>query len=479
MVFSSLIFLYAFFPLVLLGNFLIKKIKYKNIFLMFASVMFYAWGEPLWVILLLITAFVDYSISHLIEASRTKNKRFKVNKNKDKILLIISITINLGFLVIFKYSGFLIENLNFLIHTSIPVPKFNLPIGISFYTFQTMSYTIDVYRNDVKAEKSFFNFLMYVSFFPQLIAGPIVRYIDVAKQIEKRNSTLESIAKGINRFLIGLFKKVIIANYAGELVKNSISGNLGDVSIFGMWLSIFLYGIQVYFDFSGYSDMAIGLGKIFGFDFLENFNYPYISKSITDFWKRWHMSLSTFFRDYVYIPLGGNKKFQIRNIFIVWFLTGLWHGASWNYIIWGLYFFVLLLIEKLFLLKILKRLPGFVQHFYAIFFLIIGWVLFYFESLPKLVQALSIMFGFTKNQFITSKDMILLSNNYIFIIVAIIACLPIIKLLKSLVNKFFVENRQWDFLTTYSNAIFNLFTLFWCTSSLVGSTYNPFIYFRF
>ncbi|MCL2322443.1 MAG: MBOAT family protein [Oscillospiraceae bacterium] len=479
MVFSSLIFLYAFLPIVLLGNFLIRSIKYKNIFLMIASLIFYSWGEPVWVILLIITGVMDYTISHLIEDSRITKKRFRANKTKGKILLLISISVNLSFLIVFKYSGFFVENINLLLHTHIPVPRFNLPIGISFYSFQTMSYTIDVYRGDVKAEDSFLDFLMYVSFFTMLVAGPIIRYIDIAKQIKSRLSTMDYVLKGINRFLIGLFKKVIIANYAGVLVNNSISGSLSDLSVFGMWLGIFFYAIQIYFDFSGYSDMAIGLGKMFGFDFLENFNYPYISKSLTEFWRRWHMSLSTFFRDYVYIPLGGNRRYLIRNLFIVWFLTGLWHGANWNFILWGLYFFIMLLMEKLFLLKLLKKLPSFFQHFYMIFFLLLSFVIFYFENITASLKAFSIMFGFTNNGFISNKDMIFLSNNYVFIIISVVACLPVVKFLKKFIDYFLVNNSKFDFLTTFSSTAFNFVTLLWCSASLVGSTYNPFIYFKF
>lgn len=476
MVFSSLIFLYAFLPIVLLGNFLIKPIKFKNIFLMIASLMFYSWGEPVWVILLLISALVDYVISNAIEESRVATRRFKVNEKTGKILLLTSIAINLGFLIIFKYSGFFIENLNLLFHISLPIPQFNLPIGISFYTFQTMSYTIDVYRKQVKAEKNFFNFLMYVSFFPQLIAGPIVRYIDIQKQIHERKIALDYISKGITRFLIGLFKKVIIANYAGEMVNNSLGGNLNDISILGFWIGAMFYLFQLYFDFSGYSDMAIGLGKMFGFDFLENFKYPYTAKSITDFWKRWHISLGSFFKDYVYIPLGGNKKFQIRNIFIVWLLTGFWHGANWNYIFWGLFFFIVLLVEKLFLLKLLEKLPGFSRHFYTMFLIIVAWMIFYFEDLRKLGHAFSIMFGFSSNLFFSNKDIILLSNNYIFIIIAIIACTPIIKTIKALLH---VYLKEINILTISFNTIFNFIVLLWCTATIVGSTYNPFIYFRF
>jgi len=475
-VFSSLIFLYAFLPIVLLGNFLIKPIKFKNIFLMIASLIFYSWGEPFWIILLIISSLVDYIISNLIEENRIVTKRFRVNKNKDKMLLVLSITINLGILIIFKYSGFFIENLNLLFHSNFPVPKYNLPIGISFYTFQTMSYTIDVYRKHVKAEKNFMNFLMYVSFFPQLIAGPIVRYVDIAEQIHDRTITVEHVSNGINRFLIGLFKKVVIANYAGEIVKNSLGGNLNDISVLGFWISTIFYAFQLYFDFSGYSDMALGLGKIFGFDFLENFNYPYIAESITDFWRRWHISLSSFFKDYVYIPLGGNKKFQIRNIFIVWFLTGFWHGANWNYIIMGLYFSVILILEKIFLLKVLEKIPVLLRHFYTIFLILIAWMMFYFQDLKKLGHAFAIMFGFSGNLFVSNKDIILLSNNYIFIIIGIIACTPIVKIIKKSYDKYFNEI---SIITIASSTVFNFITLLWCTSSLVGSTYNPFIYFRF
>ena len=299
--------------------------------------------------LLIFSGFVDYFNGRIIEANR--------GTKYAKMALIASIVINLGLLGVFKYSAFFIQSINGLFSAHLPFAEFALPIGISFYTFQTMSYTIDVYRGNTKAQKKFSSFLLYVSLFPQLIAGPIVRYTDVAEQIDNRTTTLSGFKNGAIRFLTGLAKKVLIANYAGSVCQQLLSSNLSELTTAGAWFGIFLFAIQIYFDFSGYSDMAIGLGKIFGFTYPENFNYPYICTSITDFWRRWHISLSSFFRDYVYIPLGGNRRHLVLNLLIVWSLTGLWHGASWNFVLWGLYFWVLLLVEKFVLLRWLKRAP--------------------------------------------------------------------------------------------------------------------------
>ena len=340
MVFSSLVFLFIFFPVTLFFYFIVKNDKVKNIVLVIASLIFYSWGEPVWVCLLIFSSILDYTVSLGIEKYR--------GKKITKLFIALSVVINLGLLAAFKYSGFFISTLNGIFRLSLHVPAFSLPIGISFYTFQTMSYSLDVYKGDVKAQKSFINFLMFVSLFPQLIAGPIVRYSDIDTQIDHRTVTIDGFAKGMTRFMAGLGKKVLIANYAGSLAE-SLLANVDNAAVMSVWVGVLFYAFQIYFDFSGYSDMAIGLGRMFGFDYPENFKYPYISTSITDFWRRWHITLSSFFRDYVYIPLGGNRVSlprQILNLFIVWGLTGLWHGASWNFVIWGLYYFVFLCLEK-------------------------------------------------------------------------------------------------------------------------------------
>ena len=322
--------MFAFLPANIICYFLSRNLKTKNIILIVFSLLFYAWGEPVCVALLIFSSFIGYIFAIAIDKSETKQQK--------KLYLIISLIINLGLLGIFKYAGFFVSNINYLLHVNLPVPQISLPIGISFYTFQIVSYVIDVYCNRVDSQKSFAKFLMYVSLYPQLIAGPIVRYIDIEREIDHREVSIVNISQGINRFIVGLAKKVIIANTAATLVSTFLDGKLATMGVLDAWFGLFMYTIQIYFDFSGYSDMAIGLGKIFGFTYCENFNYPYISKSATEFWRRWHMSLGSFFRDYVYIPLGGNRKRQLLNIFVVWFLTGFWHGASWNFIIWGLYF---------------------------------------------------------------------------------------------------------------------------------------------
>ncbi len=346
MVFSSLTFLFIFLPVTLTLYFISPK-KFKNVVLLITSLIFYAWGEPIYIFLMIFSSIVDYFHGLLIEKFRNENK-------KAKFVVLSSVVINLGLLSFFKYSDFLIDNFNHLFNTGFDTLDLPLPIGISFYTFQTMSYTIDVYRKEAPVQRSPLALATYVTLFPQLIAGPIVRYQTVAEQINDRKETIDKFADGVKRFIIGLGKKVLLANNIGMLWSEIQATNINDLTILTAWLGVFAFSFQIYFDFSGYSDMAIGLGKMFGFDFLENFNYPYISQSITEFWRRWHISLGTWFKDYVYVSLGGNKVSKIkmyRNLFIVWFLTGLWHGASWNFIVWGLYFGIIIAIEKAGLLK--------------------------------------------------------------------------------------------------------------------------------
>lgn len=452
MVFSGLTFLYYFLPITLLAYFLTPE-RYRNITLTAASLIFYAWGEPVYVLLMLFSICFNFLCGILIEKSAGK-----------KTLLILSVAVNIGVLCVFKYLNFITESLNMIPGVALPAVKIALPIGISFYTFQAMSYVIDVYRGDVPADKSIIDFTAYVSLFPQLIAGPIVRYSTVREQLASRTVSVDKAAEGAYRFLCGLAKKVLLANNIGMLWdKISAVQNLGAPSA---WLGIAAFTLQIYFDFSGYSDMAIGLGKILGFDFLENFNYPYTAVSATDFWRRWHISLSTWFRDYVYIPLGGNRVSRFKNcvnILIVWALTGLWHGASWNFILWGIYYGIILICEKLFLLKLLKKLPRLIQRIYALLTVILGWVLFAIDSFPALLAYLhSMFFGgiFGDRLFMYS-----ISSYFPLLIAAIAGCTPLPK----------------KFVCRYPKLkpLLALISLLVCTAYLADSTYNPFLYFRF
>ncbi len=462
MVFSSLTFLYLFMPLSLFLYYCTLRNKsISNAILMILSLLFYSWGEPIWVCLLIFSAFVDFTLGRFIE-------KFK-GRHQAKIALAVSIIINLSLLVVFKYSGMIVDSFNNLLNTNFVVPDIKLPIGISFYTFQTLSYSIDLYYGKVKRQKSFTNFLLFVSLFPQLIAGPIIRYADIDKQITKRKHTPQKMAHGVTRFTIGLGKKVIIANHAGDIAAKLLTD---DVTCLGAWFGIIMFTVQIYFDFSGYSDMAIGLGKMFGFNYLENFNYPYISRSITEFWRRWHISLGNFFRDYVYIPLGGNKKLQIRNVMIVWLLTGIWHGASWNFVFWGMYFGVLLIIEKLFLFKLLSRIPSFFSWLYAMFFVVVGWVIFYFTDFNQLTLTLSTMFGLTDSKIFNYFDLQILNENIIFVLICIIASSPIPK---KVIHRLAI----YPNLFTVANVAFNFIIFFAATALLVSSSFNPFLYFRF
>ena len=374
MVFSSLTFLMLFLPTVLLIYFAVPR-QGKNAVLFIFSLLFYAWGEPIYVGLMIFSTVLDYTCGWLVEKYR--------GTSKQKIGLLISVFTNLSLLFFFKYTDFFIGTINTVFGTDIAMLNLPLPIGISFYTFQTMSYTIDVYRGDAKVQKNILSFGAYVSLFPQLIAGPIVRYQDIADQLNERTHSFDRFGDSVKRFVTGLGKKVLLANNIG-LLWDAISKTAAEnLTTLAAWLGIIAFAFQIYFDFSGYSDMAIGLGKMFGFEFLENFDYPYTSKSVTEFWRRWHISLGTWFRDYIYIPLGGNRKglpIQIRNIAIVWILTGFWHGASWNYVLWGVFYGVLLMAEKLFLLKWLKKAPAFVGHIYTMFAVLFGWILFAFED---------------------------------------------------------------------------------------------------
>ncbi len=417
MVFASLIFLFLFLPLNLLLYYSSKNATWRNWVLIVFSLAFYSWGEPIWITLMIFSALIDYINALWIEKYR--------GTRWAKLGIVSTLVFNLGLLITFKYDVFIVENVNSIFGTSFTSPGYGLPIGISFYTFQTISYVVDVYRGDVKAQKSFPKFLMFVSLFHQLVAGPIVRYAHIADEIDNRKEKLSDISKGVTRFCIGLFKKVVIANIAAELVAKYMDADIGGLSTGAAWFGLLMFAIQIYFDFSGYSDMAIGLGWMFGFHYHENFKYPYTATSITDFWRRWHISLGTFFKDYLYIPLGGNRKRVYLNLFIVWFLTGMWHGASWNFIFWGLYFFVFIALEKAFLLKFLNRLPKFISHIYALIIIIPGWVIFYFTDTAKLGAYVEKLFSFGAanawNMELTND----ITSNLFWLVVAVVLCMPV------------------------------------------------------
>lgn len=457
MVFSSIPFLFFFLPIFLIIYYIIP-FKFKNFILLLFSLIFYAWGEPVYIVLMVFSSIVDYTNGRLIEKY----------PNKKKIFMILSVIINLSLLGFFKYSGFLIDNINNLLNLNIKPLNLSLPIGISFFTFQTMSYSIDVYKGTVKAEKNFLNFMTYVSMFPQLIAGPIVRYEDVANELSKRNIDWISFKDGLFRFLQGLFKKVLIANSVGLLFTTITNMDYSNISVLTSWLAIIAFSFQIYFDFSGYSDMAIGIGKMLGFNYPENFNYPFIAKSITDFWRRWHMSLSVWFKDYVYIPLGGNRKHQLRNILIVWGLTGLWHGASWNFIFWGIYFGILLILEKYVLKKYLDKLPNILKHIITIFLVIISFYIFAFDNTNLLLSFGKILFGMSGNNFIDSNFIFYFSDYLIILIIAGILSTPIYQIIKERIEK------RWIIMSIIYIILFIITVAF-----LVSDTYNPFLYFRF
>ncbi len=472
MVFSSLLFLCVFLPVNLILYYSINNDTYRNGVLIITSLIFYAWGEPVWISVLIFIAIFDYTNGLLIEKYR--------NCWKSKGIVALSVTGNLLILGFFKYFGFLAENLNTLLGSHIPIVSFSLPIGISFYTFQSISYVVDVYRGEVTAQKSPFKFLLFVSLFHHLVAGPIVRYKDIAQNIENRMLTIESFNNGVSRFIIGLGKKVIIANQAGEFSKAFLNTEYSSLPVLGAWSGILLFAIQIYFDFSGYSDMAIGLGKMYGFNYKENFDYPYIAKSVTEFWRRWHISLTSFFRDYVYIPLGGNRRFHIRNMFVVWFLTGFWHGASWNFIIWGLYFFVLVVLEKYLLFKVMKKLPQILWRIYFIAAVLVGWVFFYHTDMSQAFRFLGIMFGINASSWSSPEVIILLSNYMIFIAIALIGCTPVVKTLFRHTRDIICEKQIGIYtadqlIKSAANiAIFMLSIVL-----LIGQSYNPFLYFKF
>ncbi len=476
MVFADLFFIYFFLPLCMLLYFIAHKTEARNIVLLVFSLVFYAWGEPVWVLMLVAYSFLNYMTGLAIGKTKSKKKK--------KRALVIALIIDVGVLAVFKYTGFFVENINSLLGISIPVPNIKLPIGISFYTFQTLSYSIDCYWGKVKTQKNFYKFLLYVSMFPQLIAGPIVRYSTIAEEIDNRRTTMKDVSEGFSRIILGIGKKVIIANSLSTIVTgcfgDAANGYAGvaNVSALGAFFGAAMVALWYYFDFSGYSDMAIGMGRVFGFHFDENFIYPYVCDSITEFWRRWHISLSTWFRDYVYIPLGGNRKGYARqcvNIMIVWALTGFWHGASWNFMLWGVYFGILLLIEKRFLLKPLQKAPKAISHIYALFLVIIGWGIFNFDdmgALGKFFKALVCANGNPFSSIVTRK---LFLSNIFLIIAAILLSLPVIPKFK----KWAAKKANTYYFMRGAGIIMNVVILALSSLILVNNTNNPFLYFRF
>lgn len=484
MVFSSLIFLFIFTPVNILLYFIFKNKIYRNVVLILFSMIFYAWGEPIWICILLFTATADYFHGRMIQ----KSKRMAWAR----LAVFSSLVINIGLLVLFKYNAFLIENINYIFHTGFKIPSYTFPIGISFYTFRSLSYIIDVYRKEVRAEKKYHNYLMYLSLYPCLVAGPIVRYSEISEEINSRKISVRDISEGISKFCIGLFKKVFFANVAGELAEKFLNGDLSQTSVAACWLGIILFALQIYFDFSGYSDMAIGMGRIFGFHFNENFSFPYISRSVTEFWRRWHISLSSWLRDYIFIPFSlftahifTRRKYlflqtkhwvNIFSLIITFFICGFWHGPSWNFIIWGLYFAFFMILESLFLSKFLNLRYNFFSHLYFIFVILIGWAVFYFTDISKLTTFLYALFGSAGNQLTDMHTRITVINNMYWLILALIFCLPVKQsILKLFRVKTVSDSQVFLFVEIFANISFLVIS----TSLLIGKSYMPFLYFQF
>ena len=468
MLFSSIVFLFTFLPAVMILYYLLP-VRFRNVILLLASLVFYAWGEPVYLFLMLLSILFNY-FSGLDIARNLQDKRAA------KRSLVFNLIINLAVLGFFKYEGFVLDTLNGILPVHISYHALPLPIGISFYTFQILSYIIDVYRGNVKVQTNLPNFALYVTMFPQLIAGPIVQYADVDEQLASREVSRTKFGEGSMYFIRGLAKKVLLANTSG-MIFTEVSGLAkGNIAVVTAWLGAFAYMFQIYFDFSGYSDMAIGLGKMFGFEFNMNFNYPYVSKSITEFWRRWHISLSSWFRDYVYIPLGGNRVSKIkhiRNLLIVWFLTGLWHGAAWNFVAWGLYYGVILIIEKYLLSPVLDRLPDVVRHIYSIVLVVIGWVLFFSSSFGQAADYIRVMFGAGAHGFADRESMYLLTSNLILWLILIFGSTPLVHFR----YEHMLRTKKWN--TTIINSVVYVALFIVCIAYLVTETYNPFLYFRF
>lgn len=468
MLFSSVTFLFAFLPIVLVLYYIVPR-AIKNILLLIASLFFYAWGEPVYIVLMVLSIMLNFVCGKEIADC-------KDNKRAARRSLIFALVTNLLLLGLFKYYGFFIDTLNQIAPINIPYRELALPIGISFYTFQAISYLMDVYRGEVKSQKNILNFALYICMFPQLIAGPIIRYTDIERQLKERNQSVIKFGSGVRHFIIGLGKKVILANGTGavyEIISKEF-GTKGNLAVVTAWIGVLCYSLQIYFDFGGYSDMAIGLGKMFGFDFKKNFDYPYIAKSITDFWRRWHISLSTWFKEYVYIPLGGNrvtKSRQIFNLLVVWSLTGLWHGAAWNFMFWGFYYGVLLILEKFVVGRVIEKAPRVIQHLYTLVVVMIGWVFFFSNSLGEAFHYIGNMAGLGAGSFIDKESFFLLKSNWLLLVVGIIASTPVlIHFIKGLGSE---SKYRWVPNTVY-------ITLFIVSIAyLITNTFNPFLYFRF
>lgn len=467
MVFSSLFFLYFFLPLCVICYAATRKMHYRNMVLLIFSLIFYAWGEPLCVFLLIISAAVNFMFGLVID-------RFQ-GKTGSKVAVTMAVVFDIAILGVFKYSGFIVENINAVTGLDIAVPQIRLPIGISFFTFQMISYIIDCHWEKIEVQKSYLNFLMYVSLFPQLVAGPIVRYSTIESEISSRKTTTDDLYCGISRLAVGLGKKVIIANNLSAIVTSLFDGELSNISVVGTWLGAALYALQIYFDFSGYSDMAIGLGRIFGFHFEENFNYPFICKDVSEFWQRWHISLSTFFRDYLlYVPIFGKRR-KYGGLFLVWFCTGLWHGASWNFVIWGLYFGLFIFIEQKIGKKKMKKIPIVIRHIYNKIVIIIGFGIFYFEDIGRLGEFFKNLVGLNGNGFIDEFTKLSFTNNLYLIIAALICSFPISKLIGNLAKRTAVTN----YVLEVSKIAVNMALILVSSIMLVDATNNPFLYFRF
>lgn len=465
MVFSSITFLFYFLPIVLAIYYIAPK-KYRNLILLISSLLFYFFGEPKYGIIMVISIISIYF--HGIWIEKAKNTKYK------KIPLISGVFISIAVLFYFKYFDFLIENINLWLDKKIDLFGIILPIGISFYTFQMISYMVDVYRGDAKVQKNFVKLATYISLFPQLIAGPIIRYTTIEEQLENRTYSFEKFSLGIRRFVIGLSKKVLIANILGELVK--VFGTYNDGTVLFYWLYAIANMLQIYFDFSGYSDMAIGLGKMLGFEFLENFNYPYIASTITDFWRRWHISLSTFFRDYVYIPLGGNRVSKIkwiRNLLVVWFLTGLWHGAAWNFIIWGVLFGILLILEKTIFKKIIEKIPQIIKHIFVLLIVMISFVIFSGNKMEDIIMQILGLFGIGTAGVVSTVSIHYLKSYLIILLVGIIGSTPLIKKLAEKLESKFPK------IINIAEILLIMALLILCTSYIIDGSFNPFLYFRF
>ena len=468
MVFSSLTFIYVFLPVVM-GLYYLAPKKLKNPVLLLEGIVFYAWGEPIYIIVIMTTTIMDYIYGRLMD-------RYRGNQKLLRTLIILSVATNIGILAVFKYSSFLIQNMNLLLHTSIPDPHIPLPVGVSFHTFQSMSYTIDMYWGNIAVQKNLVNFCTYVTLYPQMVAGPIVRYNEVEHDIDKRTVNFTTLSEGVTLFVQGLAKKVLLANNIGDVWNTIRAIPPGQLTVASAWFGILCFTFQIYFDFSGYSDMACGLGKMLGFTFPQNFNYPYMSKSVTDFWRRWHITLGAWFRAFVYIPMGGNRRGklkQLRNILVVWCLTGLWHGASWNYVLWGLYFAFLLILEKFVLKRFLSNLPNLLKMAYSFFFVVIGWVFFEFENLHQLGGYFSVLFGFHSAGLANSQTVYwVYTNALIFIVCCLFSTTIPLKLLQRLKK---ASGRFVSVMTPVTQVA----AMIACTAYLVNSTYNPFLYFRF